>query len=115
MDQNRADLPAMKRFAAASWDRRDELRRLRAQMDSVRVSRESFGYILDIGSRVYAAYDEFVDGCADALCSAADTMGSIAEALNGTAATYASADASAEAAVGQIKSGMAGLDVRDAT
>ena len=112
MSEVEADLPALERFARISTDRQSEFEHLRARMDGVRVPREGFGYIPGIGNRVYAAYDEFVHGCADSLSSAAETMESVAEAVRDTADAYRGSDESSQTALGQIEFGMAGTDIR---
>ena len=112
MDEVKADQPAMDRFAARSLDRRDEFDRLRARMDMVRVHREAFGYIPGVGNRVHDAYDEFVDGCADAIASAAQSMASVSAAVRGAVIEYATSDTAAADALRSIETGMAGTDLR---
>jgi hypothetical protein len=113
MGDVQADLPAMQRFAQGSVGREDEFNQLRLRMDDVRVPREAFGYIPGIGSRVYEAYDEFVDGCAAAIWAAGDVMAAIGEAVQDTAVAYRESDDRGAAALGQIEFGMAGLNVLD--
>jgi hypothetical protein len=108
-----ADLPAIERFAATSMDRRDEFDHLRSRMDAVRLPRESFGYIPGIGNRVHDAYEEFVTGCADAVSSAAETMASVAAAVRGAVAAYATSDNASAASLQAVESGMSGANVRN--
>ncbi len=84
---------------------------MKAKMDGLAVPRGAFGYIPEIGNRVYDAYEEFVTGCAVSLCSAAATMDYIAQAVRDTADEYRSSDESSQAALAQIDLGLGATDI----
>jgi hypothetical protein len=87
--------PALERFAGTSIDRQQDLGDLHGRMEAVHLPRDAFGHIPGIGSRVYEAYDEFVNGCADSLSSAGESMASIAFAVRAVVQAYLGSDQAA--------------------
>jgi hypothetical protein len=92
MGEVRADVPALERFAARSAERRDEFDDLHGRIDGARVPRGAFGYIPGIGDRVHQAYQEFVDGCADAAATSTEMMAILADGMRITARAYQTSD-----------------------
>jgi hypothetical protein len=101
----------LEHFAATSANREHDLGHLRARMRSVHVPRDGFGYIPAVGNRVYAAYDEFAQGCAASIASAAESMASIAAAVREVVATYTTSDDAARASYAVIENDL-GADIR---
>jgi hypothetical protein len=103
---------ALEAFAKTSDERRHSFDRLRTQVDQAHVSSDSFGRIPGIGERVYQAYDEHVQGCADGVSSAAEAMAAIASAMRATVNTYRKAESTNEDAARTIESGMGDISIR---
>jgi uncharacterized protein YukE len=91
-DHVRVEAPALEQFASRSSDREEEFVALRGQMDAVHLDRGAFGYIPGIGSKIYSAYQEFVDGCESTTTSMATAMGWLAIGVRGTAQAYQASD-----------------------
>jgi hypothetical protein len=103
---------ALERFAATSMDREHDFHDLRTRMNNVHLPRDSFGYIPGIGNRIYDAYTDFVDGCADSLASAAESMAEIAAAVRGVVSAYATSDQTAHNRHAAIGSDLRDVNIR---
>lgn len=113
MSEFEVDPQALQLFAGLSTDRGKDFDEMRGQLDSVRVARDSFGYIPGIGNRVHEAYEEFVDGCADSLASAAETMAEISSAVKGVALAYLTSDDAAAESMQSLHSDLDGVGIRE--
>jgi hypothetical protein len=112
MTEFSVDPPSLERFAASSMDRKHDFDDLRTRMESVRLPRDSFGYIPGIGNRVCDAYDEFTHSCADSLASAAESMASIAAAVRAVVTAYVTSDEAARDSNVAIENDLRGVHIR---
>jgi hypothetical protein len=103
---------ALEQFAASSMNRQHDFGDLRARMNSVHVPREGFGYVPGIGNRVYEAYDQFVEGCADSISSAAESMAEIAAAVRGVVTAYVISDQAAHDSQQTIDNDLRDVNIR---
>lgn len=103
---------ALETYAKTSDNRRHAFDQLRAQVDQAHVSSDSFGRIPGIGERVYQAYDQHVQQCADGITSAAEAMAAIASAMRDTVNTYRTAESTNEDAARTIESGLRDVSIR---
>jgi hypothetical protein len=112
MSDFKVEPQALEHFAATSVNRQYDLHDVRTRMQNVHLPRDGFGYVPGIGNRVYAAYDEFVQGCTDSVASAAESMASIAAAVRGVVVAYTTSDDAARASQMVIDSDLGNADIR---
>jgi hypothetical protein len=103
---------ALEAYAKTSDDRRHSFDRLRTQVDQAHVSSDSFGLIPGIGPRIYQAYNDHVQQCADGVSSAAEAMAAIASAMRATVSTYRKSENANEDAARTVESGIGDISIR---
>ena len=91
------DLPALDAFADRTVGRRDQFDQVRNRMAAARLPRDAFGYIPGVGGRIHDAYEEFVDGCADATGQITDAVYTLSQGVREAVEAYAASDEAAAA------------------
>jgi hypothetical protein len=92
MAEVRADFPAMEAFAAGTVARHDQIDQVRDGLNTARLPRDAFGYILGVGGKVHDAYEDFVTSCAGVTELAGHTMLELARVIRNAAETLAGID-----------------------
>lgn len=100
MGEVAADLPALDAFSDRTVGRRDQFDQIGKRLASVRLPRDAFGYIPAIGGRIHDAYEEFVDGCAEAAAQITEAVYSLSQGVREASEAYAESDGSAAGRLG---------------
>jgi hypothetical protein len=106
------DPPVLETFAGTSDGRRSSFDTEHQNIQNAHVAKESFGRIPGIGERIYQAYDQHVQACADGIASAAEAMAAIASGVRAVVANYKGSDDTAAHNLDTVHHQLDGVTIR---